>query len=49
MTLANNNAKWSRIKMAILAWFSSKLRARLTTALEQLAAKDLEIQEIHAK
>ncbi|KAG2495568.1 hypothetical protein HYH03_006168 [Edaphochlamys debaryana] len=41
------NAKWFGIKIAIMSWFSNKLRARLTEAVEQLATKDLEIANLH--
>ncbi|GLI60595.1 hypothetical protein VaNZ11_002742 [Volvox africanus] len=39
--------KWSSVKIGIMAWFSRRLRERLLAVSEQLAAKDLEIAQLH--
>ncbi|GIL91134.1 hypothetical protein Vretifemale_18794 [Volvox reticuliferus] len=39
--------KWSTVKIGIMAWFSRRLRERLLAVSEQLAAKDLEIAQLH--
>ncbi|GIL91135.1 hypothetical protein Vretifemale_18794 [Volvox reticuliferus] len=41
--------KWSTVKIGIMAWFSRRLRERLLAVSEQLAAKDLEIAQLHYK
>eukprot|EP00198_Chlamydomonas_reinhardtii_P000344 XP_001689679.1 predicted protein [Chlamydomonas reinhardtii] len=45
--LNTSNAKWANVKIGIMAWFSAKLRKRLLEVTEQLAAKDLEIAQLH--
>ncbi|GFR39671.1 hypothetical protein Agub_g142 [Astrephomene gubernaculifera] len=45
--LTKSNVKWANVKIGIMAWFSNKLRAKLQTVTEQLAAKDLEIAQLH--
>ncbi len=39
--------KWTSVKIGIMAWFSRRLRERLLEVSEQLAAKDLEIAQLH--
>lgn len=47
--LNTSNAKWANVKIGIMAWFSAKLRKRLLEVTEQLAAKDLEIAQLHVR